>query len=294
MAPLLLRPSLAVAVALYIARRGLRRHSLSPSGAAAALLVGTVIMAADYSFGLQLLVFYLTGSAFTRYKAAVKATLDLEVRGGEGEREWTQVVATAGVPAALATAWLLRYGLAGARVGLYYGVDDTGSALSVAVLAAFACACGDTWASELGILSRSPPRLVVTCCTRPVRPGTNGGVSAFGEARARATTPARLWRLHGRRRRLVGPGTRYAGTLRARPHGAAPPPSRARHQLRRTHLFPAGTLMSVLGGAAVGAVAWACCIASSAVRGGFAPQSASKEPSAGWAGQLTLSGACVD
>jgi uncharacterized membrane protein len=92
----------AAAVGALIAHRGLRKGSLNTSGAMAAFVVGAGTLAVNASFGLALLLFYFTGSAFTRHKEGVKRLYDLEVRGGGGQRGITQVLATAGGGLALA------------------------------------------------------------------------------------------------------------------------------------------------------------------------------------------------
>lgn len=81
-------------IATLLATHGLRKGSLSFSGAVAAFLVGYFHLACPLKFfGVGLIVFYLLGSRATKVKAAVKAKLEDGVEVGKpgGNRDAIQV-----------------------------------------------------------------------------------------------------------------------------------------------------------------------------------------------------------
>ena len=81
-------------IATLLATHGLRKGSLSFSGAVAAFLVGYFHLACPLKFfGVGLIVFYLLGSRATRVKANIKAKLEDGVEVGKpgGNRDAIQV-----------------------------------------------------------------------------------------------------------------------------------------------------------------------------------------------------------
>jgi len=121
------------------------------------------------------LAFFISSSHFTKKGAKRKRQIDAAYVEG-GQRTAVQVLANGGFCSFVATLYLLFVGLEDKLI--HFEVDRTASFLSIMFLATLACNNGDTWASELGVLSRSAPRLITNC--RQVPAGTNGGVSAYG------------------------------------------------------------------------------------------------------------------
>ncbi|KZO97378.1 hypothetical protein CALVIDRAFT_563161 [Calocera viscosa TUFC12733] len=186
-------------VGLGLSFHGLRRKSLSPPGAVAAFTIGTLSLSSPLrTFGTSLILFYLIGSRATKVGKARKQTLEEGGGVGEGRRGVGQVLVGGGAGVLAAAAWGALY--AGDRwpwgylapVVHYFGLqqrafdlvhwsplgDQLSRALIFLSLGHFATSLGDTLASELGILARSPPLLITTL--KPVPPGTNGGVSLPG------------------------------------------------------------------------------------------------------------------
>lgn len=163
---LTLRLAIGGVLATGIALAARRAGSLAPGGAAAAVVVGTICIAAGWSWGLLLLAFFLTSSALSRLGHARKEGAVGGIVAKGGERDARQVLANGGLFAAAALGSLLLP----SQGWLVLGAGALGAATS------------DTWATELGTLSRERPRSITS--GKRVPPGTSGGVTIVGTAAA--------------------------------------------------------------------------------------------------------------
>jgi uncharacterized protein (TIGR00297 family) len=151
---------LLVAGALAFGARAAR--ALSPSGAMAALVVGTLAVTAGWNWAIVLIVFFIVSSALSRIKRATReARIGRIVEKGD-ERDAWQVFANGGVFAAAAV----------------IAVATENALWAAAAVGALAAAAADTWATEIGTLASGLPRSIISL--RPLPPGTSGAVTLPG------------------------------------------------------------------------------------------------------------------
>ncbi|KAI4112446.1 MAG: hypothetical protein LQ345_006404 [Seirophora villosa] len=180
-----MHPYIAIPATLALVWRAYSRNSLTPAGILTAALTAIVHAIHPWSvFFALLVVFFLAGTAVTKVKHDVKARLTLSAtgsQGGEGQRTHIQVLANSLVASVLI---LMHYRqlLARDKSGtasqacLPYGED----LLVVGIVSNYLAVAADTFSSELGILSKSRPRLLTSWSFRRVPPGTNGGITFWG------------------------------------------------------------------------------------------------------------------
>ncbi|CAM9420649.1 unnamed protein product [Phaeothamnion confervicola] len=180
--PAYLKLASAACIAAYLAYSGVKKKSLSKGGAAAAFFVGFFSFLVSARHGFTMIAFYKSSSILTKAGHAQKKLLADDYQEG-GQRSAWQVLSCSLFATLLALYGWLKLGMSDAFID--FRVDPLGSGLLCAYVAFYATCNGDTWSSELGILSRSPPRLILPPF-RSVPRGTNGGVSALGTVAAAA------------------------------------------------------------------------------------------------------------
>lgn len=172
------RLTVAVILPILIAVRGLKKKSLSNSGAIAGICVAFFSILCHWSFLASLMAFFLSGSKVTKYKAETKKRIEGDAYKEGGQRNWIQVLCNGGVGLQICLIFIVKVGLA-IDNPLCFSRFHSATYLGYAYLGAMACCNGDTWSSELGsVLSKNDPYLILN--GKQVPRGTNGGISLIG------------------------------------------------------------------------------------------------------------------
>jgi len=143
-----------------LAFKGYKSGSLDKTGAVGAALVGWGTLYAGVRFGVVLGAFFFLSSAMTKVGSSLKKAIDEHYVPGKesGGRDWIQVAANGLVPTFLA----MSYSFATGGPEYLLGVNNAfETPLAAAFIGYYGCCCGDTWSSELGVLSKQMPR---RCC----------------------------------------------------------------------------------------------------------------------------------
>lgn len=145
------------------------RGMLTTGGAVGSMLIGTIVFSAGgLAWSIVVVAFFVSSSLLSRVSSERKRRVAADKFSKPGARDLFQTMANGGI---------------GTLAALAYGLSQQRSAWPhAAFVGAFATATADTWATEVGTLARSQPRLITT--GKAVTPGTSGGVTWLGTSAA--------------------------------------------------------------------------------------------------------------
>ncbi|PNX50218.1 MAG: hypothetical protein BV458_13635, partial [Thermoplasmata archaeon M9B2D] len=154
-----------------------KAHFVDISGLISAFIVGfTIWYTGGVSAFVIILFFFLTAGVATKYKYKAKVQKNV-AQEGKGKRSWKNVFGSGLIPMMFSVAMYL------ARLSPDLAAAGWPFFLFGGYVGAVATTSADTLASEVGVFSKSKPRLI-TNLRRKVPSGTIGAVSLLGEGAA--------------------------------------------------------------------------------------------------------------
>lgn len=139
-------------------------RALTPGGVIASIFIGTVIFGTGgISWAIPLIFFFISSSVLSKHNYSQKYSIKVQFQKGD-TRDFFQVLANGGIP--------LFCGL------IIWIQPDYEFLWTAGFTGALCTATADTWSTEIGVLSKTPPRLITTGTVVP--PGTSGGLSFTG------------------------------------------------------------------------------------------------------------------
>lgn len=135
---------------------------LDKSGAVASFLLASIIFGfGGWKWSIPILIFFVSSSLLSRVAKITKTSVE-QISEKSSRRDYGQVLANGGVAGII----MILY--------MFYEIPQ----LYLFYLAAIAAAIADTWATEIGTLTKQQPRLISNL--QKVTTGTSGGVTILG------------------------------------------------------------------------------------------------------------------
>ncbi len=154
--------TIGMGLALVTAFLSWKAGFVTSGGAAGTFLLGTVIFGiGGWMWALPILFFFLSSSLLSKLGKAQKQKFK-DTFQKSSQRDLMQVAANGG--------------LAGVICLIHFYFPE--SFWYIGYLTVLAAVNGDTWATELGVMSKTQPRSIVTWQVVP--PGTSGGITFLG------------------------------------------------------------------------------------------------------------------
>jgi uncharacterized protein (TIGR00297 family)/Raf kinase inhibitor-like YbhB/YbcL family protein len=164
---LLLQLLIGFIAAVIISSAAYLARFLTVSGALAAAVLGTIVFGlGGLSWAILLLGFFISSSLLSRFLKKRKAQFTEKFSKGS-RRDYGQVIANGGI----AGLFVFAHFIFPENTLPWFGYAATLAAVNA-----------DTWATELGVLSKKEPHLITT--GKVVERGTSGGITWFGTGAA--------------------------------------------------------------------------------------------------------------